>query len=55
MKFISEKLPNSCVNVMAQYRPEYHAEEYDDISRHVQIEEVIEVKDFAEDLKIHLI
>ncbi len=55
MKFISDNLPNSCVNVMAQYRPEYHAKEFDDISRVVQIEEVIEVKDFAEDLKIHLI
>ena len=55
MKFIANNLPNACVNVMAQYRPEYHAKEFDDISRHVQIDEVLEVKDFAEDLKIHLI
>jgi putative pyruvate formate lyase activating enzyme len=55
MKFISENLTNACVNVMAQYRPEYHAKEFDDISGHVQMEEVMEVKDFAEDLKINLI
>ena len=55
MKFISNNLPNACVNIMAQYRPEYHAKEFDDISRYVQMEEVIEVKDFANDLKINLI
>ena len=55
MRFISDNLPNACVNVMAQYRPEYHAKEFEDISRHVRIEEVIEVKDFGEDLKIHII
>jgi putative pyruvate formate lyase activating enzyme len=55
MKFISKNLPNACVNIMAQYRPEYHAKEFDDISRYIQMEEVIEVKDFANGLKIHLI
>jgi putative pyruvate formate lyase activating enzyme len=55
MKFISDNLPNACVNIMAQYRPEYHAKEFDDISRYVQMEEVIEVKDYVNDLKIHLI
>ena len=55
IKFISKNLPNACVNIMAQYRPEYHAKEFDDISRYVQMEEVIEVKDYANDLKIHLI
>jgi len=54
MQFISENLTNACVNIMAQYRPEYHAKEFDDISRYVEIEEVIEVKDFAEDLNIHI-
>jgi putative pyruvate formate lyase activating enzyme len=55
MRFISNNLPNTCVNIMAQYRPEYHALEFDDISRHVRIDEVIEVKNFAGDFKINLI
>ena len=55
MKFISGNLPNACVNIMAQYRPEYHAREFNDISRYVQMEEVIEVKDYATDLQIHVI
>ncbi len=53
--WISRNLPNACVNIMAQYRPEYHACDYDDISRHVSIEEFSQVKDYADKLKIHQI
>ena len=53
--FISQNLTNSCVNIMAQYRPEYHAREYDDISRHVTMEEVLIVKEYADKLNINQI
>jgi len=55
MKWIAENIPNSIVNIMAQYRPEYHAYDYEDISKHISIEEVLEVKEFAEGLGLHQI
>jgi len=55
IKWIASNLPNAVVNIMGQYRPEFHAYEYDDISRHVNIDEVINVKDFAEEIKINQI
>ena len=38
---------------MAQYRPEYKAYEYNDISRPVLPEEVLQVKEYADKLGIH--
>ena len=55
MEFISKNLPNACVNIMAQYRPEYHAYDYDDIAEHVSMNDVLEVKEYANKLKIHTI
>jgi len=55
IRWISENIPECVVNIMAQYRPEYHAYEYDDISRHVSAEEVLEVKEYADELNIHQI
>ena len=55
MEFISKNLPNACVNIMAQYRPEYHAYDYDDIAKHVSMNDVLEVKEYANKLKIHTI
>ena len=55
MKIISKNFPNACVNIMAQYRPEYHACDYEDISRHVSINEVLSVKDYANELGINQI
>ena len=55
MKWISENLPNAAVNIMAQYRPEYKAYDYEDISRPVSIEEVLQVKEYANKLNIHQI
>jgi putative pyruvate formate lyase activating enzyme len=55
MKYISENLPNACVNIMAQYRPEYHAYDFDDISKRVSMNEVLDVKEYATGLKIHTI
>jgi putative pyruvate formate lyase activating enzyme len=55
LNWIAENIPNSVVNIMAQYRPEYHAFDYKDISEHVSIEDVMEVRDYADDLGLHLI
>jgi len=53
IKWIAENLPNAAVNIMAQYRPEYKAYDYEDISRPVSIEEVLQVKEYANKLNIH--
>ncbi len=55
MDWIEKNLPKACVNIMGQYRPEYHAHDYYDISRYVSMEEVLQVKDYADRLKIHQI
>ena len=55
VKWIAENLPNAVVNIMEQYRPEYRASDYKDISRNVFIDEVLQVKDFADELGIHQI
>ncbi|KYK21999.1 radical SAM protein [Thermoplasmatales archaeon SG8-52-2] len=55
IEWISKNLPNACVNIMAQYRPEYHASDYDDISRNVSIEEYMQVKNYADKLQINQI
>jgi putative pyruvate formate lyase activating enzyme len=55
LKWILKNLPNACVNIMAQYRPEYKARDYDDISRHVTTEEYMQVKNYADKLKINQI
>ena len=53
MKWIAENLPNATVNIMAQYRPEYKAYDFDDISRSVSMNEVLEVKEYANQIGIH--
>ena len=55
IKWISENLPNAVVNIMGQYRPEYHAHEYKDISKKIYIEDVLEVKEYGENLEINQI
>jgi len=55
IKWISEHVPDSSVNIMAQYRPEYHAQNHKDISKHVSLDEVAEVKKYASDLNINQI
>ena len=53
MKWIAENLPNATVNIMAQYRPEYKAYDFEDISRSVSMNEVLEVKEYANQIGIH--
>jgi len=53
IKWIAENLPNVLVNIMAQYRPEYKAYEHKEIARVVSLEEVSQVKEYADQLGIH--
>ena len=53
MKWIADNLPNAVVNIMAQYRPEYKAYDFDDISRSISMDEFSRVKEYADELGIH--
>jgi len=55
MEWISENIPNSVVNIMAQYRPEHKAFEFEDISRPVSSDEFYDVKNYATKLGINQI
>jgi len=55
MDYIAANLPDAVVNIMAQYRPEYIAYEYKEISRPVLPEEVTQVREYAENLGLHQI
>jgi len=55
IEWIAENLPNAVVNIMAQYRPEYHAHDYEDISRSVSMDEFLQVKEYADQLGINQI
>ena len=53
MDWISSNFPEVMVNIMAQYRPEYHAYDYDEISKRVSMDEVLIVRDYAKKLGIN--
>ena len=53
LKWISQNLPNAAVNIMAQYRPEYKASEYEDISRPLNQNECNEVKRYSKNLYLN--
>ena len=55
LRWISKNTPNSIVNVMEQYRPEYKAHEYEDISRPLRISEYEEALKIAKDLGLNVI
>jgi len=55
MDWIAEEIPDTCVNIMGQYRPEYYAHDFDDISRCVSTSEMSEVKEYADKLDINQI
>jgi putative pyruvate formate lyase activating enzyme len=54
LEWIAENTPNSLVNIMAQYRPEYrvkrYPDEYKDISRRITREEMQQAYSVAEQL-----
>ncbi len=53
--WIAENTPNTCVNIMGQYKPDYQASEYKNIARPVLASEVKEVKKYAEKLGLYQI
>ncbi|MEF8880122.1 MAG: radical SAM protein [Candidatus Thermoplasmatota archaeon] len=53
MKWISNHISDSVVNIMSQYRPEYNAKDYEDISRSVNRQEVKQVKRYAKKQGVH--
>ena len=53
MEWIVENVPNAAVNIMGQYRPEYRSVNYKEISKRISIDEVMQIKDYADDLGIH--
>ena len=55
LRWISKNTPNSIVNVMEQYRPEYKAHEYEDISRPLRVSEYNEALKIAKDLGLNVI
>jgi uncharacterized Fe-S radical SAM superfamily protein PflX len=55
MQWIQENIPQVAVNIMAQYRQEYHADEYKEIACLVSREEHLRVKEYAETLGLFLI
>jgi len=55
LEWIQKNTLEVAVNVMGQYRPEYHADEYKEIACPVPREEYLRVKDYAETLGLFLI
>ena len=55
LKWISKNTPQALVNIMAQYRPEYRAYEYDDISRPLKMSEHGEALEIARELGLNFI
>ena len=54
LEWIAENMPDAVVNVMAQYRPEHRAHEFDDISRPISPKEYAAAVKIAEDLGLNL-
>ena len=52
LDFITKELPKAVVNLMAQYRPQWKSSEYPEINRRPSMEEIHEVKNYADDLGI---
>jgi putative pyruvate formate lyase activating enzyme len=55
LAWIQKNTLEVAVNVMKQYRPEYHADEYKEIACPVSREEYLQVKEYAETLGLFLI
>lgn len=52
LDFVANEVPKCAVNIMGQYRPEYHAFKFDEINRRPTSEEMLEVKQYADKLGI---
>ncbi|MFX1310213.1 MAG: radical SAM protein [Promethearchaeota archaeon] len=52
LDYIAKELPKAVVNIMAQYRPQYKAFNYEEINRRPTSDEIREVKAYAQKLGI---
>ncbi len=52
LEYVAKEIPKSVVNIMAQYRPEFHSSKYPEINRRPSFEEIQEVKNYADKLGI---
>lgn len=55
LDWVINNIPNCVVNIMAQYRPEYMAYKFKDISRYISSNEFNEVKNYADKIGINQI
>ncbi len=55
IEWIKENTPQVAVNIMPQYRPEYHAKEYMEIASPVLRKDYLRVKEYAETLGLFLL
>jgi putative pyruvate formate lyase activating enzyme len=55
LQWIKENIPNVLVNIMPQYRPCYHANEYEEIAQPVLKEEYLKIREYAETLGLFLV
>ncbi|MFX0073666.1 MAG: radical SAM protein [Candidatus Hermodarchaeota archaeon] len=52
LDYVAEEIPKCVVNIMGQYHPQFHASKYPEINRRVSLEEMREVKKYADQLNI---
>ena len=52
LDYVSKKLSNAVVNIMSQYRPQYHSFNYPEINRRPTSQEIQDVKNYASSLGI---
>lgn len=55
LDWIAANVPSAVVNIMSQYHPDYHADEYPDIATTITIHDYRIALDYAETLGLHLI
>jgi putative pyruvate formate lyase activating enzyme len=52
LDYVAKEIPKCVVNIMGQYRPQYKASKYKEISRHPTSKEMADVKNYADKLGI---
>lgn len=52
LEYVAREIPKVAVNLMGQYRPEWKSSKYPEINRRPSMEEIHEVKNYADDLGI---
>jgi putative pyruvate formate lyase activating enzyme len=53
LNWISKNISDVPVNVMSQYRPEYKASNYEEISQPISQKEFVQIKKYVNDLGLY--